>query len=71
MVKHIPLSDETHALLKRYATKQGRFLSHIGENIIRNFLETRHDEVESEGEMTIEQDAKKPKTIVQILKGEE
>lgn len=71
MVKHIPLSDETHALLKKYATKQGKFLSHIGENIIRNYLETRHDEIESKGEMTIEEDAKKPKTIVKILKESE
>ena len=70
MVKHIPLSDETHTLLKEYATKQGRFLSHIGEKIIRNYLETKHEEIESTGEMTVEEDANKPKTIVEILKEE-
>jgi len=71
MVKHIPLSDGTHALLKEYATKQGRFLSHVGEKILKDYLETKHNEIESKGEMTIEEDAKKPKTIIQILKGEE
>ena len=71
MPKHIPLSDETHALLKRYAMKKGRFLSHVGEKIIRNFLETEHDLIESKGEMTIEEEEKKPKTIVTVLRESE
>ena len=53
-MKVIPVSDETHALLKKYCASKGEFLSHVGNQIIKNFLETQHLFIESEGEMIIE-----------------
>ena len=69
--KTIPLSDKTHRLLAIYAKKKGKFISHIGEEILRDFLETQHELIESEGEMTIEGEEEKPETIVSILKGDQ
>ena len=71
MVKTIPLSNETHTLLKKYCASKGKFLSHAGDQIIRSFLETQHNLIESEGEMIIEGEREKPKTIVEVLKEEQ
>lgn len=70
-MKTIPISDETHTLLKEYCASKRKFLSHVGDQIIRSFLETRHHLIESEGEMIIEGEREKPKTIVEVLKGEQ
>ena len=67
-MKTIPISDETHTLLKEYCASKRKFLSHVGDQIIRSFLETRHHLIESEGEMIIEEEEKKPRTIVEVLK---
>ena len=66
--KTIPLSDETHKLLAIYAKKNGKFISQCGEKILRDFLETQHGLIESEGEMTIEGEQDKPETIVKVLR---
>jgi len=42
-------------------------LYQVASNILRAFLETEHEEIESEGNMMIEGQKEKPKTIVAVL----
>jgi len=42
-------------------------LCKVASNILRAFLETEHEEIESEGNMIIEGQREKPKTIVAVL----
>lgn len=65
--KSILVSEKTHMLLAVYAKKRGKFISHVGEEILKGFLETQHGLIESEGEMIVE-DEGKPETIVKVLR---
>jgi len=66
----LAIDPDVFALLKKYCGIKRKKLSHVGSQVIRAFLETEHEVIESEGQMVIEGEAKKPKTIVEILKGE-
>lgn len=66
----IELSPETHRRLKLYCASKDKKISHIGDKFIRERLETEHQTLESEGEMTVEGEEKeKPK--IKILKESE
>lgn len=64
----ISIDADVHQKLKRYCAIKGKKLSQIGSSVLRAFLETEHDLIESEGEMTIEGEQDKPETIVKILR---
>jgi len=65
----IALDPDVFERLKKYCGIKGKKLSHVGSEVINAFLETKHEEIESEGEMIIEEGKARPKTIVEILKG--
>ena len=66
----ISIDTDVHTLLKKYCASKGKLLSHVASKVLGDFLETKHEEIESEGKMKIEGEKKRPKTIVSILKGE-
>ena len=66
----IQIERDVHTSLKKYCALKGKNLSHVASKVLGDFLETKHEEIESEGSMGIEGEAKKPETIVSILKGE-
>jgi len=70
-MQQVPLRDETHALLKKYCASKHKFLYHVVDQIIRSFLETQHLLIESEGNMIIEGEEKRPRTIVEVIPDEE
>ena len=63
----ISLDHDVYASLKRYCAIKGKMLCKVASNILRAFLETEHEEIESEGNMIIEGQREKPKTIVAVL----
>ena len=67
----VMLDPNVHTALKQYCALKGKKLSHIASKVLGEFLETEHEQIESEGEMVIEGEKGKPKTIVEILKGDE
>jgi len=64
--KALAISPETHRLLKRYCAIKGEKISHIGDQIIKAFLETQHQLLESEEQMIVEEKEAKPE--IKILK---
>lgn len=63
----IALDYDVHDHLRRYCATKGKRISHVASQVLRAFLETEHKEIESEGNMLIEGDREKPKTIVAVL----
>ena len=65
----ISVEPDVHSKLKQYCALKGKKLSHVATEVLGDFLEKEHKEIESEGEMIIEGEEGKPKTIAEILKG--
>ena len=63
----VSLDYDVHSLLKRYCAIKGKRLGNVASKILRAFLETKHEEIESEGNMIINGEREKPKTIITIL----
>jgi len=65
----ISVEPEVHKGLKQYCALKGKKISHVVNQVLGDFLKTKHEEIPSEGEMVVEE-KKRPQTIVGILKGE-
>lgn len=63
----ISLEHDVYASLKRYCGTKGKKLSHVATQVLRSFLDTEHKLIESEGNMIIQGEREKPKTIVAVL----
>jgi len=65
---HIVIEPETMELLKRFALKTGKKISHVGNEILKKELDQhKHELMETEGSMEVEP-TKRPKTLIEILK---
>lgn len=67
----IPIDRNVHTALKQYCALKGKKLSHVASKVLRAFLNTEHRLVEYVGEMIINREGEKPKTIAVVMEDQE